>query len=125
MRTTRLCKDQLIKQLGLDDSLVLEWLPSYAYMEGLFKARVIKLDKGIKEHVDEYLGLRKAFFKQETPDLKAKLFFRGIILCDNEPLLRFVRTISFIDVRRQMKDLDPILFSRYLRYVEQINEREP
>ncbi|NVM22968.1 MAG: tetratricopeptide repeat protein [Desulfobacterales bacterium] len=111
-------KNQIIKELGLDHSLALEWLPSYAYIRRLFKPKMLKLNKGIKEFVEEYLGLRKAFFKGKTPGLKAKLFFRGIILCDNEPLLKFVKTVSFIDVRRLMKELNPVLFSRYLRYVE-------
>ena len=111
-------RDQLIKEYSLDNSLPLEWLPSYAYIQGLFKPKIIKLNHGIKDLVDEYLGLRKAFFKEETPDLKAKLFFRGMILCDNEPLLRFVNRISFIEVRRLMKELNPGLFARYLRLIE-------
>ena len=117
-------RDQLIKEYSLDNSLPLEWLPSYAYIQGLFKPKIIKLNHGIKELVDEYLGLRKTFFKEETPDLKAKLFFIGMILCDNEPLLRFVKRISFIEVRRLMKEVNPALFSRYLRYIEGIKEHK-
>jgi len=117
-------RDQLIKEYSLDNSLPLEWLPSYAYIQGLFKPKIIKLNHGIKELVDEYLDLRKAFFKEETPDLKAKLFFRGMILCDNEPLLRFVNRISFIEVRRLMKELNPGLFPRYLKLVESRNRRK-
>ena len=111
-------RDQLVKERNGDNSLAVEWLPSYAHIQGLFKPRTIKLNQGIKEFVDEYLGLRKAFFKEQTPDLKAKLFFRGIILCDNEPLLRFVKKISFIEVRRLMKESNPALFPRYLKLVE-------
>lgn len=114
-------RDELIKQYNSDNSLAVEWLPGYAYIQGLFKPKIIKLNEGIKEFVDEYLALRKAFFKKETPDLKAKLFFRGIILCDNEPLLRFVKRISFIDIRRLMKEVNPVLFSRYLKFIEARN----
>ena len=120
MKDSELLKlsDQLVERYNLNNSLAVEWLPSYAYIEGLFKPKMIKLNQGVKEFVDEYLGLRKAFFKEQTPDLKAKLFLRGIILCDNEPLLRFVKRISFVDVRRQMKDMNPALFSRYLKLIE-------
>jgi len=111
-------KDKIIKQLGLDDSLALEWLPSHAYMEGLFKPRRMKLNEGIKEFVNEYLSFRKTLLKEKLPDLKAKLFFRGIILCDNEPLLRFVKAVTYIDVRRLMKEVNPALFSRYLKLIE-------
>lgn len=114
-------RDQIIKELGLDHSLALEWLPSYAYIRGLFKPKIMKLNQGIKEFVDEYLAIRKAFFKEQTPDLKAKLFFRGIILCDNEPILRFVKQISFIDVRRLMKESNPSLFAGYLKLIESRN----
>lgn len=111
-------RNQLIREWNSDSSLAVEWLPTYAYIQGLFKPRTIKLNQGIKEFIEEYLALRKAFFKEQTPQLKARLFFRGIVLCDNEPLLRFVKTISFIDVRRLMKEVNPALFSRYLRYLE-------
>lgn len=111
-------RDQLIKQYNSGISLALEWLPSHAYIQGLFGPKILKLNEGIKEFVDEYLGLGKAFFKEPTLELKAKLFFRAIILCDNEPLLRFIKRINFIDVRRNMKEFDRGLFSRYLKRVE-------
>lgn len=116
-------KDQIVKELGLGQSLALEWLPSYAYIKGLFKPKMTKLNQGVKESVDEYLALRKTFLKKEAPDLKAKLFFRSIILCDNEPLLRFVKKISFIDIRRLMREVNPGLFSRYLKLVENRNKQ--
>lgn len=117
-------RDHVSKELTLDNTLAVEWLPSYAYIRGLFKPKVMQLNKGIKELVDDYLALRKAFLKEPTPALKAKLFFRSIILCDNEPLLRFVKTVSFIDVRKLMRDVNPVLFSRYLRCIERRNEEK-
>ena len=115
-------RNQLIRECNSDSSLAVEWLPSYACIQGLFKPRTIKLNQGIKEFVEEYLTLRKVFFKEQTPELKAKLFFRGIVLCDNEPLLRFVKSISFIDVRRLMKEVNPTLFSKYLKLIEGRNQ---
>jgi hypothetical protein len=88
------------------------------YIQGLFGPKILKLNEGIKEFVDEYLGLRKAFFKEPTLELRAKLFFRAIILCDNEPVLRFIKRINFIAVRRNMKEFNGVLFSRYLKRVE-------
>ena len=116
-------RNQLIMEWNSDSSLAVEWLPSYACIQGLFKPRTIKLNQGIKEFVEEYLTLRKTFFKEQTPELKAKLFFRGIVLCDNEPLLRFVKRISFIDVRRLMKEVNPTLFSKYLKLIEGRNQQ--
>jgi tetratricopeptide (TPR) repeat protein len=110
-------KDDVLEQYGRDRSLSLEWLPSHACIQGLFPSKKLKLNQGIKEFVDEYLEMRKRFLKNPSSALKAKLFLRGIILCDNEPLLRFVKGVDFIDVRRQMKETNPALFSKYLKRV--------
>jgi len=110
--------DRLADEYGSDNGMYLQWLPSYACTQGLFKPKIMKLDEGIKEFVNEYVALKKRLLKEGKPDLRAKLFFRGIIVCDNEPLLRFVKKIDFPEVRRQMKDLNPSLFSKYMRYVK-------
>jgi len=111
-------RDQISKQLGSENTL--EWLASHGYIENLFPPKIMRLNEGIKEFVDEYLALQKAFFKTPTNQLGAKLFLRGMILCDNEPLLRFVKRVNFIDVRKQMKDTNPALFSKYLKRVDRI-----
>lgn len=77
-------KDQLVETLDMDEMLVSEWLPSYAYIQGLFRPKMIRLNDELKKFVDEYLALRKAYSKEPTPDLGAKLFIRAIILCDYE-----------------------------------------
>ncbi len=111
-------RDQIIEEHNLEDSLALEWLPSYAYIEGIFKPKIIKLNDGLKEFVGEYLNIKKAYDKEQASDLKAKLFIRSMILCDNEDSLRFIKSIDFIDIRRLMKDIDPDLFRRYLKWIE-------
>ena len=114
-------KDQIIEEHNLEDSLALEWLPSYAYIEGIFKPKTIKINDGLKEFVDEYLNIKKTYDKEQTSDLKAKLFIRSIILCDNEESLRFIKSIDFMDIRRLMKDINPDLFRRYLKWIESRN----
>ena len=114
-------RDLLIEKYNMDNSLDLEWLPSYAYIQGLFKPKTIKLNEGLKEFVEEYLKLQKVYFKEQTSDLKAKLFIRSIVLCDNEPFLKFIKGIDFIDIRRQMKEANPSLFAKYLRNIKSNN----
>jgi len=114
-------RDQIIEEHNLEDSLALEWLPSYAYIEGIFKPKTIKLNDGLKEFVDEYLNIKKAYNKEQASDLKARLFIRSMILCDNEDSLRFIKSIDFMDIRRLMKDMNPGLFRRYLKFVESRN----
>jgi len=113
--------DQIIEEYNMEDSLALEWLPSYAYIQGIFKPKTLGLNDGLKEFVDEYLKIKKTYDKEQASDLKAKLFVRSIILCDNEDPLRFVKSIDFIDIRRLMKDINPDLFRRYLRHIENKN----
>ena len=117
-------RDQLIETFDMDNSLAAEWLPNYAYIQGLFKPKAIRLNEELKKFVDEYLALRKAYLKEPTSDLKAKLFIRAIILCDNEPFMKLVKGIDFIDIRRQMKEMNPSLFSRYMKHIESKNRQK-
>lgn len=117
-------RDQIIEEYNLEDSLALEWLPSYAYIQGIFKPKTLKLNDGLKEFVEEYLNIKKAYDKKQASDLKAKLFIRSIILCDNEYSLKFIKSIDFMDIRRLMKDMNSDLFRRYLKCIESRNRRK-
>lgn len=117
-------RDQIIEEYNLEDSLALEWLPSYAYIQGIFKPKTLKLNDGLKEFVKEYLNIKKAYDKKQASDLKAKLFIRSIILCDNEYYLKFIKSIDFMDIRRLMKDMNSDLFRRYLKFIEIRNRRK-
>jgi len=71
----------------------------------------------LKELVDGYLSLKKSLTKGASPVKLAMLFFRGIILCENEESLRLVKKIDPIDVRRLMKQANPDLFAEFLTNV--------
>ncbi len=122
-------EDADLKQLKEDISLyydfdpesALEWLPCHARIEGLFEPRVVRLNDGLKEMVDDYLAVQKAWSKENTPRLAAKLFFRGMVLCDNRESLRFIRKIDLVQVRRMMKQANPDLFAEYLERVVEGN----
>ena len=109
--------DHLIKTFDMSKSSATEWFPSYACIQGLFKPKMIKFNEGLQEFVDEYLALQKVYLKEPASNMEPKLFFRAIVLCDNEPFMRLIRGIDFIDIRRRMKDINPSLFSEYLKYV--------
>jgi len=115
-------RDHLIKTLDMDKSSAVEWLPGYACVRGLFAIKIIRLREELKEFVDEYIALQKAYSREPSPALEARLFIRAIILCDNEPFMKLIKGIDFIDVRRQMKKVNPSLFSEYLKYVENRNQ---
>jgi len=117
-------RDQIIEEYNLDDSLALEWLPSYAYIEGIFKPKTIKLNDGLKKFVKEYLKIKKAYDKDQTSELKARLFIRSMVLCDNEDSLKFIKRIDFVDIRSLMKDINPDLFRRYLKWIESRNRHK-
>jgi len=115
-------KDDELKELRHDLQLLYEfdaelataWLPSHAHLNGLFERKAIRLHEGLKEVVDDYLSLRKSLAKKPDPVKLAKLFFRGIILCENEESLRLVKKIDPIEVRRMMKQANPELFTDFL-----------
>ncbi|NLI31939.1 MAG: hypothetical protein GX422_04025, partial [Deltaproteobacteria bacterium] len=43
-----------------------------------------------------------------------RLFFLGMILCENEENLKLVKRIDLIQVRRTMKEIHPVLFKDFL-----------
>jgi tetratricopeptide (TPR) repeat protein len=128
-------KDGEIKELrhdlqllfGFDLELATAWLPSHARLNGLFERKSIRLHEGLKELVDEYLSLRKSLAKRPDPLKSARLFFRGIILCENEESLKLVKKIDPIEVRRLMKQANPELFNEFLASVsaKPLKHRKP
>ena len=67
--------------------------------------------------MDEYLTLVKPLAKKENPTLRAKLFFRGMILCENQESLKFIKKIDLIQVRRMMKQANPDLFAEFMESI--------
>ena len=110
-------RDDLLVGYGFDAELATAWLPSHARVTGLFERKVVRLHDGLKELVESYLSLKKSLTKEASPVKLAMLFFRGIILCENEESLRLVKKIDPIDVRRLMKKANPDLFAEFLTSV--------
>jgi len=107
-------KRDLLLEYGFDPELALQWLPSHARIEGLFEHKLVRVHDGLKEMVGDYLALEKALSKEKSPLLSAKLFFRGIVLCENRENLKLIKTIDLIQVRRIMKQSNPVLFEEFL-----------
>jgi len=107
-------KDDLLLEYGLNPDLATAWLPSHARVGGIFERKAVRVHDGLKELVQEYLSLERSLKKKHDPKLAAALFLRGLILCENQESLRFVKTIDLIQVRRQMKEGNPDLFADFL-----------
>jgi hypothetical protein len=104
-------------EYGFDEELALEWLPSHARIEGLFECKVVRLDNGLREIVDDYLAMKKTWSKENSVRLAAKLFLRGMVLCENWESLKFIKKIDLIEVRRSMKQVNPNLFGEFLKEI--------
>ena len=104
-----------------DDSLTLAlaWLPAHAYTTGLFKPKIIRLKDEFTAFLDDFQILEKRYRKDNSAQIGASLFFRAIILCDNETSLRLIKGMDFADIRRQMKEIHPELFTDYLRVIKE------
>lgn len=105
---------ELLFVYGPDENPGRAWLPSHARVEGFFERKVVRLHDGLKELVDGYLALEKALLKEKSPLVEAKLFFRGMVLCENEESLKYVKKIDPVEIRRFMKEANPDLFSEFL-----------
>ncbi|MBA4422677.1 MAG: hypothetical protein C0390_06175 [Syntrophus sp. (in: bacteria)] len=109
---------ELADEEGCGEALSRQWLPSYAYVRGLFKQKKIRLKDEFVAFVDDYLELKKACANLPSPAQAARLFLKGIVLCDNEPFLRLIKGIDFAEVHREMKKANAPLFAAYLRSIE-------
>ena len=113
-------QDDLLLEYGLNPDLATAWLPSHARISGLFERKGVRVHDGLKEMVQEYLTVEKTLKKKHDPKLAAGLFYRGLILCENQESLRFVKTIDLIHVRRRMKEVNPNLFAEFLESLAEI-----
>ena len=110
-------KQDLLLDYGSNPDLALAWLASHARINGLFERKVVRLHDGLKELVDEYLTLVKSLAKKENYLLTAKLFFTGMILCENQESLKFIKKIDLIQVRKMMKQANPDLFAEFMERI--------
>ncbi len=111
-------RQQLPDEYDNDPTLAWAWLPAYAYVAGLFQPKQIRLLDEFKVFTQGYFELKKTLARTPSPSLAAKLFLKGVVLCDNEPFLRMVKGLDFVEVRREMKAAQPVLFAAYLKQLD-------
>jgi tetratricopeptide (TPR) repeat protein len=111
-------RTELAEEEEYGEALSRQWLPSHAYVRGLFGPKKIRLKDEFVAFVGDYLDLKKAYEHTPSAAQAARLFLKGIVLCDNEPSLRLIKGIDFGEVRREMKSANTSLFVAYLRRIE-------
>jgi tetratricopeptide (TPR) repeat protein len=116
-------KEQIQEDQEVDHAIAAHWLPSYAYVRGMFKPKAIRQLEVLKTFVDDFLQINKTIFNDASREQQARLFLKAIILCDNEAFLRMVRGIDYADIRRRMREINEPLFSDYMRHIEARNHK--
>lgn len=109
---------ELEEDEGCDGAQSVQWLPSYAYVRGLFPPKKVGLREELKSYVDSWGSWRQRLGSEMVSPASARLFFLGIVLCDNEPTLVRIKGVAFAEVRRTMKQANASLFAAYLRLIE-------
>ncbi len=110
-------KEQLQEDQEVDHAIAAHWLPSYAYVRGMFKPKAIRQLEVLKTLVDDFLHINKTILNDSSREQKARLFLKAIILCDNEAFLRMVKGIDYADIRRRMREINEPLFSDYIGHI--------
>jgi len=110
-------KEDISLYYDFDPDLTLEWLPSHARIEGLFEPKIVRLHDGLKEIVDDYLAVQREWSKENSPRLSAKLFLRGMVLCENWEAMKFIKKVDLVQVRKMMKQANPELFEEFLEKI--------
>ena len=83
---------------------------------------MVRLNAGLEEIVQVHLSVQKKLLKEDSPRLRARLFFTGIILCDSEESLRFIKKIHLAEVRKSMQQANPALFSEYMDAISSVTK---
>ena len=109
--------ETLPREYGWTPSIACEWLPACAYVRGLFEPKALRTIEEINTFTEGYLEIQKAFRKNPGPILAARIFTKGIVLCDNEPFLTGTKGIDFAEIRKDMKSASPELFGEYLKEI--------
>ena len=115
-------KDTEIKDLinGLSKEYVtLHWIVSYGCIQRVFPAKIIKLLEDLRVYVNEFLELEKEYLKKQDDELRARFFYKCLILSDNNKRLQHVSAVELTKVRKYMKEINPSLFKKYMAYVEE------
>jgi tetratricopeptide (TPR) repeat protein len=110
--TGQIREDQVV-----DHAIAAHWLPSYAYIRGIFRPKAIRQLEVLKTFVDDFLRINKMILNHSSQEQQARLFLKAIILCDNEVFLRMVKGIDYADIRRRMKEINEPLFLDYMRHI--------
>jgi len=111
-------KRNIQDDLEIDHAGAAYWLPSIAYVKGMFQPKLIRQLDIIKALVAEYIPLAQDDSTPPPEGRDARIFIRAIILCDNEPFLKMVKGIDFADIRRRMKEIDAPLFADYMKLIK-------
>lgn len=117
-------RQELLFIYGSDPALAEAWLPSHARINGLFEHKAVSINNGLKEMADDYLALEKASALEQSPLLSARIFFRGMILCENQENLKFIKKIDLVRIRKTMKQANPDLFEEFLETLVKSGSRE-
>lgn len=105
-------------EYGWEPALACEWLPACAYIRGIFKPKLIRILQELSAFTARYREFQNDFRRNRDPVLAARIFTNGMVLCDNEPFLRNVRGVDFVDIRREMKTAEPRLFAEYMKELD-------
>lgn len=116
-------KEQIQEDQEVDHAIAAHWLPSYAYVRGMFKPKAIRQLEVLKTFADDFLHINKTILNDSSREQKARIFLKAIILCDNEAFLRMVKGIDYADIRRRMREINEPLFSDYMRHIGARNHK--
>jgi tetratricopeptide (TPR) repeat protein len=119
-----LCDGELRKRLealdreeGIGNDL-LSWFPVTAHLDGFFERRIFRELEELGEWIKQYLGLLKAYGRDEDKAHIPGLFYHAMVISDNAPVMKFIKKVELIQVRQRMKEWHPTLFARHMKELD-------
>jgi len=94
------------------------WFPVAAQLEEIFERRVSTDLEDLDRWVTRYLELLEGYKKHEDGASIPRLFYHAMVLSDNAQMMKNVKKMDLLEIRRNMKKWQPVLFARYMKTVE-------
>jgi tetratricopeptide (TPR) repeat protein len=110
-----------LEELEADEMLgsnPLKWFAVIAQLNGFFEKRFFKGLGELKEWLQHYMKLVKAYGKVKDHDLVPSLFYHAMVISDNASMMKFIKKVDLVEVRQRMKKWHHALFARHMRELE-------
>ncbi|MBW2058061.1 MAG: tetratricopeptide repeat protein [Deltaproteobacteria bacterium] len=99
------------------------WLPVAGQLEGFFERRVLRDQADLDRWLARYLELLESQTQSGDMSLIPRLFYHAMVLSDNAHVMRLTGKTDVLEIRRNMKKWQPVVFARHMEKLDSKEKR--